>query len=277
MAIIIDIGYFEKLWKQPEADLAAVQKLWDYRAGEFNQHKKRAEGKRKIENLINFLQSHHMLHQNSEVLDIGCGAGNYALDIAKSAKAVVGIDISPNMIKHAKENALRAGVNNVDFIVSPWETLNLKEKGWAKKFDLVFASMCPGINSKASLLKMVEASRGFCFLSSFARREDSVKDALYSIVYGQKPNSQWSKKVYCIFNILWLLGYYPSICYHDTQWIQQWELEKAIEYYSVRLAKGGKLSPTQSQKMEDYLQKIAQDQVISEKVTARVAWLYWQV
>lgn len=277
MTIKFDISYFEKLWNQPEPDLASIQKLWDFRAGDFNQHKKRAEGKKKIENVISFLQAHNMLHQDSEVLDIGCGAGNYALAMAKGAKSVVGVDISPNMIAHAKENAARTGVKNTDFVVTPWETLDLKEKGWVKKFDLVFASMCPGINSKTSLLKMVEASRGFCFLSSFAQREDSVKDALFSIIYGQAPNSKWSKKVYSIFNILWLLGYYPSICYHDTQWIQQWKLEKAIEFYSLRLAQDGKLDPIQSKKMEDYLQKIAQDQVIKERVTARVAWLYWQV
>lgn len=272
-----DLAYFEKLWDQPDVNLDDIKKLWDFRAQEFNQHKQRAAGKKKIQNVIKFLQSNKMLQPASTVLDVCCGAGNYATAMAGVVKSVVGIDISPNMVDHARENAAQAGVSNVSFEASPWETLDLKAKGWEGQFDLVFASMCPGINNKASLLKMVAASRGWCFLSSFAQRQDQVKDALFRLLYGGRQQTDWNKKLYSIFNILWLLGYYPSICYHHNHWIQQWELERASQLFSMRVADGGELTVAQQGQVDRYLAQIAQDGIVQEQVTSRIAWLYWQV
>jgi len=273
----MDLAYFEKLWQQPEPDLVMCQKLWDFRAGDFNEHRSSDEGKKKIRKVLDFLLAHKLLHQGSVVLDIGCGPGSYTLALAQVAKSVVGLDISPNMLVHAREKAARAGVLNATFETSPWETLDLKAKGLEKNFDLVFASMCPGINSKETLLKMVAASRGFCFLSSFARREDSVKDPLARIIFGAGPGSKWGKNIYSIFNILWLSGFYPSLCYHDSEWTNLWELEKAMDYFSLQLAGRGELNTEQLARMRDYLTGIARDGMVKEEVTARVAWLYWPV
>ncbi|OPZ73540.1 MAG: Mg-protoporphyrin IX methyl transferase [Firmicutes bacterium ADurb.Bin456] len=272
-----DLAYFEKLWQQPEPDLVMCQRLWDYRARDFNEHRSSDEGKKKITKVLDFLLARKLLHQGSEVLDIGCGPGSYTLSLAQVAKSVVGLDISPNMIAYAREKAAQAGVINTTFETSPWETLDLKAKGLEKKFDLVFASMCPGINSKETLLKMVAASRGFCFLSSFARREDSVKDPLAQIIFGLRPGSKWGNNIYSIFNILWLSGFYPSICYHDTKWTNLMEPEKAVDYYSLQLAGRGEINKDRLTLMRDYLADIARDGMVEEEVTAREAWLYWQV
>ena len=44
-------------------------------------------------------------------LDLGCGAGNYAVYLATRGFEVTGIDFSPAAIKIAKENAEKKGVN----------------------------------------------------------------------------------------------------------------------------------------------------------------------
>lgn len=254
-----------------------IQKLWDFRADEFSQHRSSDEGKRKIKRVLEYLLDQNLLDGETEVLDIGCGPGNYALGLARQAKRVTGIDISPNMIQKARGKAAGEGVHNVSFEVTPWETLDLEARGWVKQFDLVFASMCPGINSKDTLLKMVTASRGFCFLSSFARREDEVRDALYKLVHGQEPGSRWGRNIYYIFNLLWLWGYYPSVRYHDSEWVNQTQLEKAVELYSLHLAGSGQLRDDQIKIIRDYLTGIARDGLVREKVRAKVAWLHWAV
>ena len=45
-----------------------------------------------------------------KVLDIGCGEGFYSIYLASKGFDVLGIDISENAIKYAKENAEKAGV-----------------------------------------------------------------------------------------------------------------------------------------------------------------------
>lgn len=45
-----------------------------------------------------------------KTIDLGCGAGNYAIYLASIGFEVTGIDISPSAIKIAKENAMKKGV-----------------------------------------------------------------------------------------------------------------------------------------------------------------------
>jgi len=45
-----------------------------------------------------------------KAIDLGCGAGNYAIYLAGKGFDVTGVDISSVAIKHARENALKKGV-----------------------------------------------------------------------------------------------------------------------------------------------------------------------
>ena len=45
------------------------------------------------------------------VLDVACGTGNLALPAAKTGANVTGVDIAPNLVEQARENAKAAGLN----------------------------------------------------------------------------------------------------------------------------------------------------------------------
>ncbi len=51
-----------------------------------------------------------------KTLDLGCGAGNYAVYLAGRGFGVTGVDISPSAIEHARENAGKKGVR-CEFLV----------------------------------------------------------------------------------------------------------------------------------------------------------------
>jgi SAM-dependent methyltransferase len=55
--------------------------------------------------------------QLGRAIDLGCGAGNYAIYLATMGFEVTGVDLSPTAIKIAKENAERKGVK-CNFIVA---------------------------------------------------------------------------------------------------------------------------------------------------------------
>lgn len=55
------------------------------------------------------------------VADVYCGAGTISLMLARHAKRVVGIEIVPDAIRDAKENAKRNGVTNAEFRVGAAE------------------------------------------------------------------------------------------------------------------------------------------------------------
>lgn len=50
------------------------------------------------------------LPEGATVLDIGCGTGRHAVELAKAGYAVTGIDISEGMLREARAAAARAGV-----------------------------------------------------------------------------------------------------------------------------------------------------------------------
>ena len=61
------------------------------------------------------------------VWDLYCGIGTISLFLARKAKHVYGVEIVPDAIEDAKENALRNGITNVDFYVGKAEEV-LPEK-----------------------------------------------------------------------------------------------------------------------------------------------------
>jgi SAM-dependent methyltransferase len=52
----------------------------------------------------------------TNVLDFGCGAGRLTIPLARRAVRVVGCDIAPTILEHARKNAQEAGLDNVTFI-----------------------------------------------------------------------------------------------------------------------------------------------------------------
>ena len=67
------------------------------------------------------------------VVDAYCGAGTISLLLAKNARKVIGIEIVPEAIQNANENAQRNGVKNAEFIVGASEEVlpELVAKGLA--------------------------------------------------------------------------------------------------------------------------------------------------
>lgn len=64
------------------------------------------------------------------VLDVAAGAGDQTLDIAKrvgSAGHVLATDLSPRIIEFCKDNARRAGYENIDTLVADGEMLPVEE------------------------------------------------------------------------------------------------------------------------------------------------------
>lgn len=63
------------------------------------------------------------IKKDDTVLDIYCGIGTISLTAAKTAKAVIGVEIVPEAIENAKENAKRNGIENSKFYCSAAEDI----------------------------------------------------------------------------------------------------------------------------------------------------------
>lgn len=72
---------------------------------------------------------------NEVVLDLGCGNGLVALDVAKKAKDVVGVDLNEDNINAAHNNQQKRKCENVNFLVA-----DALEEEFNIKFDKIILS-----------------------------------------------------------------------------------------------------------------------------------------
>jgi len=266
---------FEDLWnKSRNENLEETERFWDLRAEEFNNM---VQGGEEKEQLMKYLISKTKLDKEHEVLDIGCGPGKYLLEFAKIVKETVGIDISPKMISYARDNVKKQHLNNVNLKVAPWQTLNIDRCQWNKKFNLVFASMSPAINSKESLMKLMEVSKQYCFISGFVYRRDNIRDSLMEIIFGEDYEKPSQKNIYCAFNILWNMAFYPEITYRDAVWNKKIPIDQAIDTYTFMICKNNGNQQLIKDKVTSYLTQISNDGQVEEHIEAKIAWMLWEV
>ena len=63
---------------------------------------------------VGFIEAEIASDKRVRILDVGCGTGRHAIELARRGYQVTGIDLSANQLAHAREKALAAGVQ-VDF------------------------------------------------------------------------------------------------------------------------------------------------------------------
>jgi SAM-dependent methyltransferase len=86
---------------------------------------------------VDFLESEIGGDRSRRILDIGCGTGRHAVELAARGYRVTGIDLSESMLARARENARRRGVQ-VEFLRA-----DARDLRFSKEFDLV-TMLCEG-------------------------------------------------------------------------------------------------------------------------------------
>ena len=66
--------------------------------------------------LYNKAKEYAALSGNETLVDLYCGTGTIGLTMAKEAKKLIGVEIIPQAIENAKENARLNGIDNAEFI-----------------------------------------------------------------------------------------------------------------------------------------------------------------
>jgi ubiquinone/menaquinone biosynthesis C-methylase UbiE len=67
------------------------------------------------------------INSGDVVMDFGCGPGYYTIEIAKKAKAVVAVDLSPVMLEKTQNKAAKAGVKNIQFLQSDGKNIQRED------------------------------------------------------------------------------------------------------------------------------------------------------
>lgn len=141
---------------------------------------------------VDFLIDALGLSAGAAVLDVGCGTGRHAIELARRGYSVTGVDISAGMLEQAKKDAQAAGVE------VQWRQDDATSFTLSERFDAVIC-LCEGafgllgrgdepIGQPLAILRRVEASLKpsakclFTMLNGFAMaRRHSNEDVAKNI------------------------------------------------------------------------------------------------
>ncbi|HEX7331102.1 MAG TPA: class I SAM-dependent methyltransferase [Pyrinomonadaceae bacterium] len=94
------------------------------------------------------------LEPGTKLLDVACGTGNLALPAARAGAVVTGVDIAPNLVEQARENARREGLN-VQFDEGDAEALTYNDASFDVVATMFGAMFAPRPELVAAELKRV--------------------------------------------------------------------------------------------------------------------------
>jgi CheY-like chemotaxis protein len=131
----------------------------------------------------------------------------FALGFAARVRKVVALEPAGAMVAYLEEQIAHQKIDNIRIIQDTWEEVDLEKQNLKKQFDLVFASMSPGINNWETINKALQCARKYCFISGFAgRRQNNALAELWQSLYGGKPPA-WSISMLYYLNLLYTKGF----------------------------------------------------------------------
>ncbi|MFY1634866.1 class I SAM-dependent methyltransferase [Solwaraspora sp. WMMB335] len=209
------------------------QEFWDARADDYDQGQRHDDGVL-ADAVVAHLAERGIL-TNADVLDVGAGAGRYALRIARHAARVQLTDISGRMLAHARANADTAtGPAALDYTRLDWSTADLDALGWRAAFDVVFASMVPVVRSREGIDRMTAASRSWCVVNRTIRMRDTIAQHIErELGVGDRYDAR-NDTAYplALINYLWLRGHLPTVAYVEHHTTTRYTLDEATARYA---------------------------------------------
>lgn len=269
----MDTQFYEMLLNKHEIGKQDAEASWDARAKEFREKQKsiKIDQTEKVTELL----LKKGLIKGLDVLDIGGGTGRYAIPFAAHANEVTISDISGKMLAYAKESAENAKQDNLQYIKLSWQDADLKLLNWEKRFDLVFASMCPAIKSKAGIDKMSAASRGWCQINQLIEMTDNIAKRLsheLEISDRYDPHND-RDAVQGFFNLLWMQGFEPELTYLKDTAQQVLGVDEALSIYSHRF---GDAAAKKGVDLKKLLGNYASDDGITVNNITTLAMILWR-
>ena len=196
----------------------------------------------------------------STVLDVGGGAGRFAVALSFKCRSVTVVDPSESMLEQLKEATAEAGRSNVASVYSDWETAEVNPE------DVVLCShVVYGVADIRPFIEKINAhARRRVVLLSFVDSPQANVAPLWEPVHGERRINLPAMPE--LVNVLWEMDIYPSIGMLTSTRAQSFEsVDAATEELS------GRLFLTQDSPARVRLESVVQDYLESTDDGWRIA------
>lgn len=251
--------------------------MWNRRAKEFAQFARKDKGQKRRQAVLDFLEQEGALQEGFKVLDIGAGPGNFAIPMARIASQVTALEPASEMVKILQERAAAEHLENISIMQRTWQEIDVEEEGLNGQFDLVFASMTPGVQDPETLDKMIKVSRGYCYLSGFSgHRWGEAYRELWQLLCNEEIGDNPSDVIYP-FGLLYSMGYRPNLRFTTYQRVHEQPVEEAIENILNFFENYMNISDRARKSIEDYVAKHAENGTFRQESHGCSGMMLWQV
>ena len=146
-----------------------------------------------------------ILGTDADVLDVGGGAGRYALPLATRARRVTVVEPSGDSVETLTTRAAEAGLGNITVINEPWEDAE------APAADIVLCSLVLHHVPDAVpfVRKMQEHARGRVVLVEMMETPGALEVPFFERVHGFAPTPL--PGLPDVLNLLWAMDIFPDV------------------------------------------------------------------
>lgn len=248
---------------------------WNKMAYDFAERTSDKDNCDKRQKTITWLQELGALQKGATVLDIGAGPGNWALPLAGLGTFVTALEPAEVMINILQSRIRTEETSSIAIRRATWQEIDLDREGWRGAFDLVFASMTPGIDGPVMLKKMMTASKGFCYVSSFAGRHwQDWYGELWRELFNDELNGHGNDIIYP-FNLVYAMGYRPELRFDHWDRTIAWTRDKAIEDFTAHLESYTELTGEIHAAIASHVDARSVDGVFSQTRSGYLGMMAW--
>ena len=211
--------------------------VWDRRSDRYAKDTSDEVRRQRTDQVLALLDEAGFSPAGARILDIGCGPGTLSLPLARAGADVTALDISTGMLDRLRETAEREGLS-IDPVRCSWWSADIDELGFRERFDLVIASMTPGIRDVETFDRMMACSKEFCYYSGFVQwGMDKAHREIYREILKEENGNRGPGMLYP-FMYLYIRGYRPLVRFNHSvrEMEQDWAdaAERTIDFLGSR-------------------------------------------
>jgi SAM-dependent methyltransferase len=261
--------------------------MWSKRSGEFAKHVRDKRGQKRSMDIIEFLEEAGFRAKGAKVLDIGCGPGTLSIPLARAGADVTSLDVAPGMLAELKKYAEDEKIP-VHPVECSWWTADIDKLGYRKKFDLVLASMTPGVKDAETLDRMMACSKKYCYYSNFlgggmpGGRDGEIRELIGKGKNGKDPRPAQGRhghgpSLMYPFLYLYTIGYRPFVRFNHNRRKEEMEWQKAADHMIEFLEHEEPCDAAAKRKIRAYYKAQAKDGMYRSTSDMYTGMLVWTV
>ncbi|MGC5775234.1 class I SAM-dependent methyltransferase [Paenibacillus pabuli] len=214
--ILFDLAVWEEAWKNQstrskQMSFSSDNEAFERWAKEYHQQSFIEQGKQRSERIIGWIENQGVEFEGLSILDIGAASGVFTIPFAEKGATVTAVEPSELFHSLMKESIPPSLQSSIDFVLERFEEISIQDKGWEKKYDFAFASMCPAMSDWETIEQAISTARKYVYISTMAGpKEHTLFDELKEV-----------------------LGVYPPYIAGDMGYIQQLLYLKNYSYATL--------------------------------------------